>query len=179
MVSVVGDGQVSMGSVVVKGNARKVRRIGPDKKVLAGFAGTTSDALTLMERLELKIDEHPGQLLRACVELAKDWRMDKYLRKLDALMLVCDDDLSLTLTGNGDVLDTEDGIVGIGSGGQFAIAAARALLDIEGMNAEQIATKSMNIAAAMCCYTNTNFTTETLIIAPKPLNEASSSEFNK
>eukprot|EP00184_Porphyridium_aerugineum_P001426 CAMPEP_0184700222 /NCGR_PEP_ID=MMETSP0313-20130426/10593_1 /TAXON_ID=2792 /ORGANISM="Porphyridium aerugineum, Strain SAG 1380-2" /LENGTH=269 /DNA_ID=CAMNT_0027159769 /DNA_START=75 /DNA_END=884 /DNA_ORIENTATION=+ len=162
-VSVVGDGQVSMGSVIVKANARKVRRIGANSDVIAGFAGTTSDAMTLLERLETKIEEHPGQLLRACVNLAKDWRMDKYLRRLDALMLVSDKDLSLTLTGNGDVLETADGIVGIGSGGTFAIAAARALLPIEGYDSETIALRSMEIASDLCCYTNRNFTVETIL----------------
>mmetsp|Transcript_10786 Transcript_10786/g.19502 ORF Transcript_10786/g.19502 Transcript_10786/m.19502 type:complete len:245 (-) Transcript_10786:1273-2007(-) len=161
-VCVVGDGQVSMGSVIVKPSAKKVRRIGPGGDVIAGFAGATSDAMTLLERLEMKIEEHPGQLLRACVSLAKDWRMDKYLRRLEALLVVSNKDISLTLTGNGDVLDSEDGIVGIGSGGNYAIAAARALMPIDGLDADEIAKRSMHIAAGLCCYTNTNFIVESI-----------------
>ncbi|GJQ08292.1 hypothetical protein GpartN1_g83.t1 [Galdieria partita] len=159
-VAVVGDGQVTMGSVVVKPNARKVRRIGDD--VVAGFSGTTADALTLFERLETKMEEHPGQLLRACVSLAKDWRTDRYLRKLDALLLVSDASISLTLTGNGDVLEPEGGVVGIGSGGPFAVAAARSLLQYSTLSAEEIAKNSMKIAADMCIYTNAEFIVETI-----------------
>eukprot|EP00871_Galdieria_phlegrea_P002621 jgi/Galph1/335/GphlegSOOS_G5087.1 len=157
-VAVVGDGQVTMGSVVVKPNARKVRRIGDD--VIAGFSGTTADALTLFERLETKMDEHPGQLLRACVSLAKDWRTDRYLRRLDALLLVSDANISLTLTGNGDVLEPEGGVVGIGSGGPFAVAAARSLLQHSALSAEDIARTAMKIAADMCIYTNGEFIVE-------------------
>jgi len=159
-VAVVGDGQVTMGSVVVKPNARKVRRIGDD--VVAGFSGTTADALTLFERLETKMEEHPGQLLRACVSLAKDWRTDRYLRRLDALLLVSDASISLTLTGNGDVLEPEGGVVGIGSGGPFAVAAARSLLQHSSLSAEEIAKNSMKIAAEMCIYTNAEFIIETI-----------------
>lgn len=163
-VCLIGDGQVSMGNVVVKPNARKVRRLGPPQSsVLAGFAGATADAMTLFERLETKIEEHPGQLLRSCVDLAKDWRMDKYLRRLDAVILVADKELSLMLTGTGDVLEPAgDGVQGIGSGGQYAIAAAKALLEVEGMKAEQIGRKAMGIAADMCVYTNHNFIVETI-----------------
>lgn len=161
-VSVVGDGQITMGSMVVKPNARKVRRLGAEDKVIAGFAGATADALTLFERLETKIDEHPDQLLRACVSLAKDWRMDKYLRRLDAMLLVCDADISLYLTGTGDVLEPPDGIIGIGSGSSYAIAAARALMPLEQFSAESIATTSMQIAADMCVYTNNSFITESI-----------------
>jgi ATP-dependent HslUV protease, peptidase subunit HslV len=166
-VCVVGDGQVTMGGFVVKNNARKVRRLGPDDRVIAGFAGATADALALFERLEAKLDEHPDQLLRACVSLAKDWRMDKYLRRLDAMLLVCDKDMSLYLTGTGDVLEPPDGVIGIGSGGTYAVAAARALvpvhtLDGRPMNAEAIARRSMDIAADLCIYTNTHFIVETI-----------------
>lgn len=154
-VVIVGDGQVSMGHTVLKANARKVRRLGPDDSVIAGFAGSTADAFTLFERLEAKLDAHPGQLTRACVELAKDWRTDKYLRKLEALMAVADKDTSLILTGNGDVVDPQDGIIGIGSGGNYALAAARALYD-QDMDAEEIATRALEIAAEICVYTNNN-----------------------
>lgn len=164
-VTVVGDGQVTLGSTVVKPNARKVRRLGSDKKVVAGFAGGTADALTLIDRLEAKIDEHPDhpdQLLRACVSLAKDWRMDKYLRRLDASLLVCDETISLYVTGTGDVLESADGIIGIGSGSSYAIAAARALLPIESIPAEDIAYKALTIAADLDIYTNHGFITETI-----------------
>jgi len=157
----VGDGQVSMGETVLKGNAKKVRRIAGGK-VLLGFAGATADAFTLMERLEGKLEEYPGQLLRAAVELAKAWRTDKYLRNLNALLIVCDKDVSLTVTGNGDVVEPSDGVIGIGSGGIYATSAARALLDIEGWTAHAIAMKAMKIAADTCVYTNHNFTVETM-----------------
>ncbi|NCT41773.1 MAG: ATP-dependent protease subunit HslV [Alphaproteobacteria bacterium] len=160
-VIIAGDGQVSMGQTVLKGNARKVRRLGRDNEIIAGFAGSTADAFTLFERLEAKLEAHPGQLTRACVELAKDWRTDKYLRKLEALMAVCDKDTSLILTGNGDVVDPQDGIIGIGSGGNYALAAARALYD-QDLTAEEIARKSMKVAADICVYTNENLTIETL-----------------
>lgn len=160
-VVIAGDGQVSMGQTVLKDNARKVRRLGRDENIIAGFAGSTADAFTLFERLEAKLEAHPNQLTRACVELAKDWRTDKYLRKLEALMAVCDKDTSLILTGNGDVVEPQDGIIGIGSGGNYALAAARALYD-QKLSAEEIAKKSMKIAADICVYTNENLTIETL-----------------
>ena len=160
-VVVAGDGQVSFGQTVMKANARKVRPLG-DGSVIAGFAGATADAFTLFERLEGKLEEHPGQLMRACVELAKDWRTDRYLRRLEAMMAVADRDISLMLTGTGDVLEPENGLIGIGSGGPFALAAARALHDIDGLDAETIARKAMEIAAGICIYTNTNITVESL-----------------
>jgi ATP-dependent HslUV protease subunit HslV len=159
-----GDGQVSVGNTVMKSNARKLRRLvkGEGRDVIAGFAGSTADALTLFERLEGKLEKHPGQLARACVELAKDWRQDKYLRRLEAMMAVADKQSSFVLTGSGDVLEPEDGLIGIGSGGSFALAAARALIDIDGMSAEAIAKKSMKIAADICIYTNHNVIFEKL-----------------
>lgn len=157
-----GDGQVSLGQTVMKSNARKVRRLGKDGTIIAGFAGATADAFTLFERLEAKLEAHPGQLSRACVELAKDWRTDKYLRKLEALMAVCDKDVSFILSGTGDVVEPEDGVIGIGSGGNFALAAARALMDRDDMAAEEIAKKSLNIAADICVYTNNNLIIEKL-----------------
>lgn len=159
---VAGDGQVSLGNTVMKGNAKKVRRLGKDNDIIAGFAGATADAFTLFERLEAKLEAHPGQLTRACVELAKDWRTDKYLRKLEALMAVCDKSTSLILTGNGDVVEPEDGIIGIGSGGNFALAAARALIDRDDMDAETIARKALNIAGDICVFTNKNIVIEKL-----------------
>lgn len=161
-VVVAGDGQVSLGQTVMKSNARKVRRLGKEGKIIAGFAGATADAFTLFERLEAKLEAHPGQLTRACVELAKDWRTDKYLRKLEALMVVCDKDTSLILTGTGDVVEPEDGIIGIGSGGNFALAAARAMIDRKDMDAEEVAKKGLNIAADICVYTNGNIIIEKL-----------------
>ena len=152
-VVVAGDGQVSLGQTVVKSNAKKVRRLA-NGSVLVGFAGATADAFTLFERLEAKLEQHPGQLTRACVELAKDWRTDRYLRRLEAMMAVADKSVSLVLSGNGDVLEPEDGLIGIGSGGSFALAAARALIDVDGMSAEEIARKAMKIAADICIYTN-------------------------
>ena len=160
-VVIAGDGQVTFGQTVMKSNARKVRTLG-DGSVIAGFAGATADAFTLFERLEAKLDEHPLQLTRACVELAKDWRTDRYLRRLEAMMAVADKDVSLVLSGTGDVLEPEDGLIGIGSGGPFALAAARALVDIDGMDAEAIALKAMAIAAGICVYTNDNVVTESL-----------------
>lgn len=156
---IAGDGQVSMGNTVMKPNARKVRRIGEGDKVIAGFAGATADAFTLFERLEKKLEAHSGQLLRAAVELAKDWRTDKYLRNLEALMIVADKDVLLVLTGNGDVLEPEGGITAIGSGGNYALAAARALADYE-EDAEVIARKAMQVAADICVFTNGNVTVE-------------------
>lgn len=160
-VVIAGDGQVSMGHTVLKNNARKVRRLGRDGQIIAGFAGATADAFTLFERLEAKLEAHPGQLTRACVELAKDWRTDKYLRRLEALMAVCDKETSLILTGTGDVVEPQDGIIGIGSGGNYALAAARALID-QDLTAESIAQKALKIAADICVYTNDNIITETL-----------------
>ncbi len=161
-VVVAGDGQVSLGQTVIKGNARKVRRIGAGGNVIVGFAGATADAFTLFERLEGKLEQHPGNLTRACVELAKDWRTDKYLRRLEAMMAVVDQEVSLTITGNGDVLEPEDGIIAIGSGGNFALSAARALVDIDSLEAEDIARKAMEVAADICVYTNRNFTIESI-----------------
>ncbi len=158
---VAGDGQVSLGQTVMKGNAKKVRRLGKDGKIVAGFAGSTADAFTLFERLEAKLEAHPGQLTRACVELAKDWRTDKYLRRLEAMMAVCDKDVSLILSGNGDVVEPEDGLIGIGSGGNYALAAARALMD-QDLDAETIARKAMGIAADICVYTNHQIVLEKL-----------------
>jgi len=152
-VVVAGDGQITHQNTIVKGNARKVRRIG-DGRILVGFAGSTADAFTLLERLEAKLERFPGQLARACVELAKEWRTDRYLRRLEAMMAVADCEVSLLVTGAGDVLEPEDGIVAIGSGGPYALAAARALLDVEGMDAEHIARRALAIAADICIYTN-------------------------
>lgn len=184
-----GDGMVSMGSVIVKPNAKKIRRIYPktvggsrqqlssdDKEgggtndgnsdenegTIVGFAGTTADAFTLLERLEGKLDEYPGQLARSCVELAKGWRTDKYLRRLEASLLVADKKASFEITGNGDVLESHDGVLGVGSGSNFAIAAARAQMDNPDLSAEDVAKKAMKIASEMCIYTNDNFTMESL-----------------
>jgi ATP-dependent HslUV protease subunit HslV len=155
-----GDGQVSIGQTVVKANARKVRRLAKGD-VIAGFAGATADAFTLFERLEAKLEQYPGQLMRAAVELAKDWRTDRYLRRLEAMMIVADKGVSLVLTGTGDVLEPEAGVMGIGSGGNYALAAARALMDGP-LEAEAIVRKAMEIAADICVYTNRNVTIETL-----------------
>lgn len=160
-VVIAGDGQVTLGDTVIKANALKVRRLA-DGDVIAGFAGATADAFTLFERLEAKLEQYPKQLTRACVEMAKDWRTDRYLRKLEAMMAVADKDVSLVLTGNGDVLEPEDGLIGIGSGGNYALSAARALYDIEGLDAEAIARKSMQVAANICIYTNENVVIEKL-----------------
>lgn len=159
---IAGDGQVSMGPTIVKGAARKVRTLA-NGKVLAGFAGATADALTLIERLEAKLEQYPDQLARACVELAKDWRTDRYLRRLEAMLLVADKDTILTVTGVGDVLEPEYGVAAVGSGGNYALAAARALIDENTeLDAEQIARKAMKIAADICVYTNGNLTLESL-----------------
>ena len=155
-----GDGQVSIGQTIVKANARKVRRL-TKGDVIGGFAGATADAFTLFERLEAKLEQYPGQLMRAAVELAKDWRTDRYLRRLEAMMIVADKDVSLVLTGTGDVLEPEAGAMGIGSGGNYALAAARALIDTD-MDAEAIVKKAMAIAADICVYTNRNVTIEKL-----------------
>ena len=160
-VVIAGDGQVSLGPTVIKGNARKVRRIGKDGQVIIGFAGATADAFTLLDRLEKKLEQYPDQLMRACVELAKDWRTDKYLRNLEAMMLVADKQTTLCVTGNGDVLEPEDGIMAIGSGGNYALAAARALADTK-KSAEDIARRAMQIASEICVYTNDNVILEYL-----------------
>jgi len=160
IVAVGGDGQVSIQSTIIKANARKVRRLGKGD-VIGGFAGATADAFTLFERLEGKLEQYPGQLTRACVELAKDWRTDRYLRRLEAMMIVADKEVTLVLTGTGDVLEPEAGVAGIGSGGNFALASARALLDGP-LDAEAIVRKSLDIAADICVYTNRNVTVETL-----------------
>ncbi len=159
-VVIAGDGQVSIGQTVMKHNARKVRPIAKGD-VIAGFAGATADAFTLLERLEAKLEQYPGQLMRACVELTKDWRTDRYLRRLEAMMLVADREVSLLLSGAGDVLEPEGGVMAIGSGGNFALAAARALAD-SGMDAEAIVRRSLQIAAEICVYTNGNLVIETL-----------------
>ena len=162
-VVVIGDGQVSLGQTIMKGNAKKVRRLGRDGQVIAGFAGATADAFTLFERLEAKLEAHPGQLLRAAVELAKDWRQDRVLRRLEAMMIVVDRSHSLILTGNGDVIEADDGILAIGSGGNYALAAARALNRATAeLSAESIAEQAMQIAAEICVYTNQSFTSEVL-----------------
>jgi ATP-dependent HslUV protease subunit HslV len=159
-VVIAGDGQVTLGSQIIKGQARKIRRLSGGK-VIVGFAGATADAFALFERLEEKLEQYPAQLARACVEMAKDWRTDRYLRKLEAMMAVADEHVSLTLTGNGDVLEPEDGIIAIGSGGGFALAAARALIETD-LSAEDIARKALKIAGDICIYTNHHVTLESL-----------------
>ena len=165
VVAIGGDGQVSIGQTIVKANAKKVRRLGKSSggsgDVIGGFAGATADAFTLFERLEAKLEQYPGQLTRACVELAKYWRTDRYLRRLEAMMIVADKEVSLVLTGTGDVLEPENGVVGIGSGGNYALAAARALLDGP-QDAEAIVRRALDIAADICVYTNRNVTIEKL-----------------
>jgi len=176
-VCMMGDGQVSMGNMVVKPNAVKIRRIFPkgglgstvdnededsQKATIVGFAGATADAFTLLERLEGKLDEYPGQLSRSCVELAKGWRTDKYLRRLEASLIVADENKSLEITGNGDVLEMTDGVISIGSGSPFALAAARALMSVDDMDAEEVAKKAMNVASDMCVFTNKEFLSYTL-----------------
>ncbi len=160
-VVIAGDGQVTLGQTIIKSNARKVRPLG-DGGVIVGFAGATADAFTLFERLEAKLEQHSGQLTRACVELAKDWRTDRYLRRLEAMMAVADKKVSLVVTGTGDVLEPEDGLIGIGSGGSFALAAARALSTVDGLEPEDIARRAMKVAAEICVYTNENITVEKL-----------------
>lgn len=157
-----GDGQVSFGQTVMKSTARKIRLLGSERKIIAGFAGATADAFTLFERLEGKLQLHPGNLTRACVELAKDWRSDRYLRKLEAMMAVADEKTALIVTGNGDVLEPEDGIIGIGSGGVYALSAARALIDVDGVSAREVVEKAMKIAGDVCVYTNHNITVESI-----------------
>ena len=160
-VVIAGDGQVSMGETVVKSNAMKIRRLHNDS-VISGFAGATADAFTLFERLEAKLERHPGQLTRACVELAKDWRTDRYLRRLEAMMAVADATVSLIVSGTGDVLEPEDSLIGIGSGGNYALAAARAMIDQKNTSAEEIARRAIEIAADICVYTNKNIVIEKL-----------------
>lgn len=163
-VVIAGDGQVSLGNTVMKASANKVRRLS-DGGIVAGFAGATADAFTLFERLEAKLEKHPGQLSRACVELAKDWRMDRYLRRLEAMMIVVDKEVTLILTGTGDVLEPEDGIAAIGSGGNYALAAARALCSTNNdLSAKDIVTQSMKIASDICVFTNGNFAIEEIEI---------------
>lgn len=162
-VVIAGDGQVSLGNTVIKANAKKVRRLGK-ADVIAGFAGATADAFALFERLEAKLETYPGNLARACVELAKDWRTDRYLRRLEAMMAVADRNSSLVISGTGDVLEPEDGLIGIGSGGAYALAAARALSGMD-LSAEDIARRAMKIAAGICVFTNENITIESLTIA--------------
>lgn len=161
-VVVIGDGQVTMGNaIVMKSTAKKVKRLS-DNNIVSGFAGSTADAFTLFERLEAKLKAHPGQLLRACVELAKDWRTDKYLRRLEAMMIVADKDTTLVLSGTGDVIEPEEDVAAIGSGGSYALSASRALYKHTNLSAKQIAEYSMNIAADICVFTNKNFTTEVI-----------------
>lgn len=164
MVVIVGDGQASLGNTVMKANVKKVRRLGNEGSIIAGFAGSTADAFALFERLESKLDQYKNQLKRACVELAKDWRTDRYLRKLEAMMIVADKDVSLLLSGTGDVIETDDGILAIGSGGPFALSAAKALVKNTNMSAKEIGIEAINIAADVCIYTNHNVTIEEIKI---------------
>ena len=164
MVVIVGDGQASLGNTVMKANVKKVRRLGNEGSIIAGFAGSTADAFALFERLESKLDQYKNQLKRACVELAKDWRTDRYLRKLEAMMIVADKDVSLLLSGTGDVIETDDGILAIGSGGPFALSAAKALVKNTNMSAKEIGVEAINIAADVCIYTNHNITIEEIKI---------------
>ena len=162
LVVIAGDGQASLGNTVMKANVKKVRRLGSENSVIAGFAGSTADAFALFERLESKLDQYKNQLKRACVELAKDWRTDRYLRRLEAMMIVADKDVSLLLSGTGDVIESDDGILAIGSGGPYANSAAKALLKNTSMDAKEIALKSLGIAADICIYTNHNIISETI-----------------
>ena len=162
-VVIAGDGQASMGNTIMKANVKKVRRLGSDNSVIAGFAGSTADAFALFERLESKLDQYKNQLKRSCVELAKDWRTDRYLRRLEAMMIVADKDVSLLLSGTGDVIETDDGILAIGSGGPYANSAAKALIKNTKMDAKKIALESLNIAAEICIYTNQNIVSEEII----------------
>ncbi len=160
LVVIAGDGQASFGNTVMKANVKKIRRLGQDNSVISGFAGSTADAFALFERLESKLDQYKNQLKRACVELAKDWRTDRYLRRLEAMMIVADKEISLLLSGTGDVIESDDGILAIGSGGPYANSAAKALIKNTEMNAEEIAIESLNIAADICIYTNHNIVSE-------------------
>ena len=163
-VVIAGDGQASLGNTVMKANVKKVRRLGNDNSVIAGFAGSTADAFALFERLESKLDQYKNQLKRACVELAKDWRTDRYLRRLEAMMIVAVKHVSLLLSGTGDVIETDGGLLAIGSAGPFALSAAKALLKNTKMNAKEIATESLHIAADVCIYTNHNVVVEEIEI---------------
>ena len=164
MVVIAGDGQASLGNTIMKANVKKIRKLGADNSIISGFAGSTADAFALFERLETKLDQYKNQLKRACVELAKDWRTDRYLRKLEAMMIVADKEVSLLLSGTGDVIESDDGILAIGSGGPYANSAAKALLKHTSMNAKEIAIESLNIAADICVYTNHNIVSETIEI---------------
>ena len=164
LVVIAGDGQASLGNTIIKANVKKIRRLGTDNSVISGFAGSTADAFALFERLESKLDQYKNQLKRACVELAKDWRTDRYLRKLEAMMIVADKQVSLLLSGTGDVIESDDGVLAIGSGGPYANSAAKALLKHTSMNAKEIAIESLNIAADICVYTNHNIVSETIEI---------------
>ena len=163
-VVIAGDGQASLGNTIMKANVKKVRRIGKEESVIAGFAGSTADAFALFERLESKLEQYKGQLKRACVELAKDWRTDRYLRRLEAMMIVANKEVSLLLSGTGDVIETDDGILAIGSGGPYALSAAKALIGNTDLDAKEVAEKSLNIAADVCIYTNHNIVIEEIII---------------
>ncbi len=162
LVVIAGDGQASLGNTVIKANVKKVRRLGSDNSVIAGFAGSTADAFALFERLETKLDQYKNQLKRACVELAKDWRTDRYLRRLEAMMIVADKDVSLLLSGTGDVIESDDGILAIGSGGPYANSAAKALIKNTKMDSKEIAVEALNIAADICIYTNHNIVSESI-----------------
>ena len=164
LVVIAGDGQASLGNTIMKANVKKIRKLGIDNSVISGFAGSTADAFALFERLESKLDQYKNQLKRACVELAKDWRTDRYLRKLEAMMIVADKEISLLLSGTGDVIESDDGILAIGSGGPFANSAAKALIKHTSMNAEEVAKESLNIAADICIYTNHNIVSEKIEI---------------
>ena len=164
LVVIAGDGQASLGNTIMKANVKKIRKLGANNSVISGFAGSTADAFALFERLETKLDQYKNQLKRACVELAKDWRTDRYLRKLEAMMIVADKEVSLLLSGTGDVIESDDGILAIGSGGPYANSAAKALLKHTSMNAKEIAIESLNIAADICVYTNHNIVSETIEI---------------
>ena len=162
LVVIAGDGQASMGNTIMKANVKKIRKLGVENSVISGFAGSTADAFALFERLETKLDQYKNQLKRACVELAKDWRTDRYLRKLEAMMIVADKEVSLLLSGTGDVIESDDGILAIGSGGPYANSAAKALIKHTSMNANEIAVESLKIAADICIYTNHNIVSETI-----------------
>tara|TARA_B100000700_G_scaffold210121_1_gene230997 strand:+ start:1061 stop:1609 length:549 start_codon:yes stop_codon:yes gene_type:complete len=164
LVVIAGDGQASFGNTVMKSNVKKIRRLGSENSIISGFAGSTADAFALFERLETKLDQYKNQLKRSCVELAKDWRTDRYLRRLEAMMIVADKDISLLLSGTGDVIESDDGILAIGSGGPYANSAAKALINNTKMNAKDIAIESLNIAADICIYTNHNIISETIEI---------------
>ena len=164
VVVIAGDGQASLGNTIMKANVKKIRKLGTDNSVISGFAGSTADAFALFERLESKLDQYKNQLKRACVELAKDWRTDRYLRRLEAMMIVADKEVSLLLSGTGDVIESDDGILAIGSGGPYANSAAKALIKHTSMNAKEIATESLNIAADICVYTNHKYCSETIEI---------------